>query len=110
MGAVFEQGDVSQPSLRAASVDVVLSRHVLWAMPDPVSALELWVQLPRPGGLLLLVEGRWSTGAGLTVAEAQRMIAALGLEASLRRLTDPALWGRQVGDERYLLLVEASPT
>lgn len=108
--AVFEQGDVSRPGLEAASVDLVLSRHVLWAMPDPAAALRRWVRLVRPGGLLLLVEGCWSTGAGLFVEDARRLIAGLGLEAFLRRLTDPALWGRPVDDERYLLVTEVPNT
>lgn len=108
--AVFKQGDVSRPNLGAASVDVVMCRHVLWAMPDPATALERWVRLLRPGGLLLLVEGRWSTGAGLTMEDAQRLVAVLGWETSLRRLPDRALWGRQVDDERYLLTVEVPPS
>ncbi len=31
----FTEGDVAAPALPVGSFDVVLSRHVLWAMPDP---------------------------------------------------------------------------
>jgi len=103
VSAVFRQGGVSDPSMAAASVDVVLSRHVLWAMPDPAMALARWVRMLRPGGSLLLVEGRWCTGAGLPTADGLRLVRDLGLEPELRCLPDPTLWGRQIGDERYLL-------
>jgi len=33
--ARFLVGDASTPPLPAACFDVVLTRHVLWAMPDP---------------------------------------------------------------------------
>lgn len=88
VAAVFRQGDVSAPGLQAASVDVVLSRHVLWAMPDPAIALTRWVRLLRPGGLLLLVEGRWSTGAGLPAADAMHLVRDQGLVPDLQRLSD----------------------
>lgn len=96
------RGDAAAPPCPPASCDVVLARHVLWTLPDPGAALDRWVALLRPGGRLVLVEGRWSTGAGLTAGE------CLGLgrrqEATVRRLDDPALWGGPVEDERYLLV------
>ena len=58
-------GDASAPSLDHASVDVVLCRHVLWALPDPAEVVARWVRLLRPAGRLVLVEGFWHTGAGL---------------------------------------------
>ena len=60
------EGDAFAPPLAAATYDVVLSRHVLWALPDPVEALRRWTALLRPDGRLVLVEGSWVTGAGLT--------------------------------------------
>ena len=44
------------------SVDAVLARHLLWTLPDPLAALARWVRLVRPGGRLVLVEGRWWPG------------------------------------------------
>jgi ubiquinone/menaquinone biosynthesis C-methylase UbiE len=37
--ATFRQGDAHAPPVEAASADVVLARHVLWALTDPLSAL-----------------------------------------------------------------------
>ena len=36
------EGDAGDPGLAPASVDVVLCRHVLWALPDPALAVRRW--------------------------------------------------------------------
>ncbi|WP_103341762.1 class I SAM-dependent methyltransferase [Amycolatopsis sp. CA-126428] len=100
----LRQGDAADPPCPDHSCDVVLVRHVLWAMPDPAAAVGRWVRLLKPGGLLLLVEGRWSTGAGLTAAECRELVLAHRQEAAVRQLTDPALWGAEIEDERYLVV------
>ncbi|WP_368406419.1 methyltransferase domain-containing protein, partial [Streptomyces sp. CC77] len=59
-------GRLGQPALRPAlshppfepDSAVVVVRHLVWALPDPVAALRTWVRLLRPGGRLVLVEGR----------------------------------------------------
>ena len=104
VSARFELSDAAAPTLPAASFDVVLARHVLWAMPDTGEALEAWLRLLLPGGLLVLVEGRWSTGAGLTAEEAGRAVLRQRSDATITVLSDPALWGAPVTDERYLLV------
>lgn len=107
--ATFFEGDAAEPPLEAASYEVVLSRHVLWAMPSPAAALDRWIRLLAPGGRLLLVEGSWSTGAGLSAEQTVDLVRATGREAELRRLTDPVLWGREITDDRYLVVSRASP-
>jgi ubiquinone/menaquinone biosynthesis C-methylase UbiE len=104
VAAEFVQGDAAEPPYAPASADVVLARHVLWALPDPASALKEWVRLLRPGGRLVLVEGHWSTGSGLTSAECEALVRAVREDAAVTRLDDPALWGREIEDERYLLV------
>jgi ubiquinone/menaquinone biosynthesis C-methylase UbiE len=96
----FTTGDAASPPYPEASFDVVLARHVLWALPDPAAAVRTWTRLLRPDGVLLLVEGRWSTGAGLTSAQARALV---GPGATVTPLDDEALWGKQIDDERYLL-------
>ena len=100
----FREGDASDPELERAAYDVVLSRHVLWALPDPSASLARWVRLLRPGGRLVLVEGSWSTGAGLTAEQTERLVREHRSDATVQQLTDPVLWGRQIEDERYLLV------
>ena len=104
VSARFELSDAAAPTLPAASFDVVLARHVLWAMPDTDDTLEAWLRLLLPGGLLLLVEGRWPTGAGLTAEEAGRAVLRHRSDATITVLSDSALWGAPVTDERYLLV------
>ena len=107
-GARFELSNAAAPTLPAASFDVVLARHVLWAMPDPGEALAAWLRLLLPGGVLLLIEGHWSTGSGpgvgLTAREAGRAVLLHRADATITVLDDPALWGAPVTDERYLLI------
>lgn len=102
--ATFRRGDAQRPPLPANAFDVVLCRHVLWALPDPVDALRSWTRLLGPGGMLLLVEGSWLTGAGITGAECSRLVLQVRRSAELLALTDPTLWGRTITDERFLVL------
>jgi SAM-dependent methyltransferase len=98
------RGDAADPGLTPASVDVVLCRHVLWAQPDPVAVVRRWVAALRPGGRLVLVEGNWSTGAGLTARRCAEIVGEVCSRVEVRHLPDPALWGREITDERYLVL------
>jgi ubiquinone/menaquinone biosynthesis C-methylase UbiE len=104
VSARFELSDAAAPTLPAGSFDAVLARHVLWAMPDTGAALAAWLRLLLPGGLLLLIEGRWSTGAGLTAREAGRAVLRQRSDATITVLDDATLWGAPVTDERYLLI------
>ena len=102
VAATFAVGDASDPQLPAGTFDVVLSRHVLWALPDPAAGLARWVDLLAPGGRLVLVEGRWFTGAGLTSAQTEGLLHGAGRSVAVRHLTDPVYWGKEITDERYL--------
>jgi SAM-dependent methyltransferase len=102
VAATFAVGDASDPQLPAGSFDVVLSRHVLWALPDPAAGLARWVALLAPGGRLVLVEGRWFTGGGLTSAETEELVHGTGRSVAVRHLPDPVYWGKEISDERYL--------
>ena len=106
-GVTFAEADAADPPLPRAAYDVVLSRHVLWAMPDPGAALRRWLELLAAGGTLLLVEGLWSNGAGLTGAQTLDLVADTGRSAALHVLDDPLLWGRVLDDERYLVVSRA---
>jgi ubiquinone/menaquinone biosynthesis C-methylase UbiE len=105
--ATVELGDAADPPGRAGTYDVVLARHVLWALPDPSTALARWVRLLRPGGRLVLVEGRWWSRAGLTAHETRRFLHLYATQVTTWPLPDPVLWGGPIDDERYLC--EARP-
>jgi SAM-dependent methyltransferase len=101
-GTSFAVGDAAAPDLPAGCFDVVLSRHVLWALPDPAAGLRRWCDLLAPGGRLLLVEGRWFNGAGLAADDTAALLAGARRGAEVHHLTDPVYWGRAITDERYL--------
>ena len=102
-GTSFVVGDAAYPPLDRGAYDVVLCRHVLWALPAPGEALDRWVSLLTPSGRLLLVEGSWHTGAGLLPDETVGLVRAAGREAELQPLDDPTLWGGEISDVRYLV-------
>ncbi len=103
-GTSFRVGDASAPELPPAAYDVVLCRHVLWALPSPAEALSRWVELLAPDGRLVLVEGSWSTGAGLTADQTVELVEGAGLSASVQPLTETVYWGRRIDDERYVVV------
>lgn len=105
--ADFRVGDAAAPGLAPRAYDVVLCRHVLWAMPDPVAAFATWVELLAPGGVMVLVEGRWGTGAGLTASAAEAIVRTTRSEATVRHLPEDVFWGKAIDDERYLLTSRA---
>ncbi|RSS57820.1 class I SAM-dependent methyltransferase [Streptomyces sp. WAC07061] len=118
----FLVGDAAHPPTGDERYDVLLSRHLVWTLPDPQEALRQWTARLRPGGVLILVEGRWreagQSGAPY-VAGAETLpwhggITAEDLTAAVRPLVtglrvedlshDPDLWGGPVTDERYALI------
>jgi ubiquinone/menaquinone biosynthesis C-methylase UbiE len=105
----FRVMEAANPSFPPAHFDLVLCRHVLWALPDPAAVLQRWVRLLRPQGRLLLIEGFWHTGGGL---HQTALLAALPATLTTVRTQDlsiqPLLWGGAVADERYLIAAEQS--
>jgi SAM-dependent methyltransferase len=96
--------NAAEPSFDPASFDVLLCRHLLWALPAPAEVLRRWAALLKPGGRLLLIEGRWHTGSGLPAAEITAMLPpALALAGRQDLSVNPIYWGKPVDDERYLL-------
>jgi SAM-dependent methyltransferase len=103
----FICADAADPPVAAGDFDVILSRHVLWAMPDPAGALRRWGEIIRPGGTALLIEGRWHTEAGLTAAQTTSFLDDSGFrEITVRHLPEIELWGRDIPDERYIVTAQ----
>jgi SAM-dependent methyltransferase len=55
-------GDAVAPDFPPASFAVVASRHLLWTLREPATAMTNWRNLLRPGGRLVAVDGFWFTG------------------------------------------------
>jgi SAM-dependent methyltransferase len=54
-------GDAVAPDFPPASFDAVISRHVLWTLREPDTALRNWRALLRPGGVVVAIDGFWFT-------------------------------------------------
>jgi len=105
--AVFLVGDAAAPPVGEQLYDTVLVRHVLWTLPDPGRALRHWRGLLRPGGRLVLVEGVWGTVSpvGMPADRLADLVAPLAGQVRVDRLSgDAQLWGRDVEDERYVVV------
>ncbi len=100
----FHVGDAATPDAVGSVVDAVVARHVVWALPDPGAALDRWIELLAPGGRLVLIEGLWSTGAGLAPDELLRLVTPRVESADVRTLEDPSLWGGPLTDSRYAVV------
>ncbi|MBI3828013.1 MAG: methyltransferase domain-containing protein [Planctomycetes bacterium] len=51
----FVEGDAETPPFSDESFDLVSSRLMLFTLPNPGYAVRRWVQLLKPGGLLVLI-------------------------------------------------------
>lgn len=105
--AVFLQGDAARPPVDGERYDAVLVRHVLWTLPEPDRVLRRWRDLLRPAGRLVLVEGVWGTVSpvGIPADRLTALLAPLTARVRVEPLSgDPALWGREVDDERYAVV------
>lgn len=97
--------DATEPALTAGCFDVVVCRHLLWALPDPARVLQSWARLLVPGGRLVLIEGFWHTGGGLHTKEIVKALPPSLAEVQVQDLSRrPRLWGREVNDERYCVI------
>jgi ubiquinone/menaquinone biosynthesis C-methylase UbiE len=113
-------GDAADPPPFDTSFDTVLARHLLWTLPDPAAALRRWTGLSQPGGQLVLIEGRWNTPTanhdytqcrnslpwmgGVSADTLADTLRPLVSDLRVEPLTDPALWGRVINDERYAII------
>ena len=98
----FLLGDAADPPVEPA-FDVVLARHLVWALPEQSAALDRWLGLMPAQGRLVLIEGLWGTGAGMSADALSLIVKPKVTAMSVRLLSDPALWGRNITDERYVM-------
>ncbi len=120
----FLVGDAAMPPTGDQAFDVVLARHLLWTLPDPEAAMREWVTRLRPGGRLVLVEGRWRESAqggvpyvagaellpwsgGVRADDLAAVVRPFVADLRIEQLSgDADLWGGPVDDERYALIAQ----
>lgn len=55
----FKKGDAEKLPFARESFDAVVSRYVLWTVPDPEKAISEWKRVLKPGGKVVIVDGNW---------------------------------------------------
>ena len=103
----FHIMDASHVQFAEHQFDMILCRHLLWALSEPEQVLQRWIKLLKPRGRLILIEGYWRTGAGLHAEEITEMLPSSFINISVRNLSnDPGFWGGTVTDERYIIIAD----
>jgi 2-polyprenyl-3-methyl-5-hydroxy-6-metoxy-1,4-benzoquinol methylase len=103
----FHVMDAAFPQFPAQHFDAIVCRHLLWTLSPIDEVLRRWVDLLKPGGRLLLIEGYWFTGAGLHAEEIVRALPASLTNITVRSLNKQAdLWGGVLSDERYAVTAD----
>lgn len=80
-------GDAANPPV-TVSFDLIVSRHLFWALPDKEAALRAWHILLAPAGRIAIIDGHWSpTSPGsLSMESAAALLAST---TGQRTLADP---------------------
>lgn len=103
----FHVMDAAFPQFPPQQFDVVMCRHVLWALPETNQVLQRWIRLLKPGGRLLLIEGFWHTQVGLHAQQILDAMPEIVINISVQPLSDQVeLWGHAVNDERYVIVAD----
>lgn len=103
----FQIMDAAFPQLPPKHFDVIVCRHVLWALPEPEKVTRRWAELLKPKGRLILIEGYWETGGGLHAQQISEIIPPSFSGFLIQDLGEnPNLWGRDVIDERYVVVAD----
>lgn len=103
--ATFFVQDAVRPDFPARNFDAVVCRQVLWALPDQKAALANWADLLKPQSLLILIEGLFASGNGMSEAEILACLPDKLEHVETRDLgADPLLWGKPLDDQRYLFV------
>ena len=55
----FREGNAADPPVERGEVDAVMSRHLLWTLPDPQRAVQAWRALVPPGAPIVAIDGVW---------------------------------------------------
>ncbi|WP_134681443.1 class I SAM-dependent methyltransferase [Paracoccus ravus] len=79
----FLEADAERTMLPEQAFDVIMTRHLVWTLPDPAAAFADWFRVLKPGGRLLIVDVN-------TSARGARSIALRRVAALLRWIDPPA--------------------
>jgi ubiquinone/menaquinone biosynthesis C-methylase UbiE len=67
----FRVGDAVDLDCADETYSLVVARHVIWNLPDPERGVAEWLRVLRPGGRLVLIEGKWADNEALQLSHAR---------------------------------------
>ena len=56
LAASYVMGDAENTLLPDEAYDVIMTRHLVWTLPDPAAAFADWFRVLKPGGKVLIVD------------------------------------------------------
>lgn len=59
----FKVGDAENPPFEGGIFDAVVTRHVLWTLPNPQKAVSGWARVLKNGGKLVVIDSLWNDGS-----------------------------------------------
>jgi ubiquinone/menaquinone biosynthesis C-methylase UbiE len=62
----LRSGDAEHLPFDDGSFDVIVTRHLLWTLPNPEIALKEWFRVLVSGGRLLVIDGVWNDNSVVT--------------------------------------------
>lgn len=71
----FKVGDAEAPPFDPESFDAIVSRHVLWTLPNPERAVTAWKNLLKPGGVIVVIDGNFSRNDRTVMQKVWRLMA-----------------------------------
>jgi ubiquinone/menaquinone biosynthesis C-methylase UbiE len=73
----FRVGDAAEVDSADETYDLVVARHVIWNLPQPERGVGEWLRVLRPGGRLVLIEGKWADNEALDLPLRRRVLARI---------------------------------
>ncbi|MDP2355662.1 MAG: class I SAM-dependent methyltransferase, partial [Beijerinckiaceae bacterium] len=55
----FHLGDAENTMMPDSKFDAIVSRHLVWTLPDPEAAFQDWLRVLKPGGRVVVIDGDW---------------------------------------------------
>ncbi len=62
LAAEFRIGDAEHPPFKPGTFDAVVTRHVLWTLPNPQQAVNSWAGVLKEGGKAVVIDCLWNDG------------------------------------------------
>ncbi len=57
--ADFQTGDAENLAFEDNTFDVVVTRNLVWTLPNPEAAIQEWHRVLKPGGRIIISDGYW---------------------------------------------------